>query len=79
MSTLSGLQQTAPVTTPVTPRSSVSGYGMSNDQFEVREVPDLIPQQFMSAAGLTSKELQVRPRPISPGLARPRPVAPDLA
>ena len=37
---------------------SVSGYGMSNDQYEVREVPDLIPQQFMSAAGLTSKELQ---------------------
>ena len=32
---------------------SVSGYGMSNDQYEVREVPDLIPQQFMSAAGLT--------------------------
>ena len=37
---------------------SVSGYGMSNDQYEVREVPDLIPQQFMSAAGLTSKELK---------------------
>ena len=37
---------------------SVSGYGMANDQYEVREVPDLIPQQFMSAAGLTSKELQ---------------------
>ena len=37
---------------------SVSGYGMASDQYEVREVPDLIPQQFMSAAGLTSKELQ---------------------
>ena len=37
---------------------SVSGSGMANDQYEVREVPDLIPQQYMSAAGLTSKELQ---------------------
>ena len=37
---------------------SVSGYGMANDKYEVREVPDLIPQQYMSAAGLTSKELK---------------------
>ena len=38
---------------------SVSGSGMANDQYEVREVPDLIPQQYMSAAGLTSKSCSV--------------------
>jgi len=37
---------------------SVAGAGVGDDQYEVREVPDLIPQSFMSAAGLTSKELQ---------------------
>ena len=32
---------------------SVSGAGVGEDQYEVREVPDLIPASFMSAAGLT--------------------------
>ena len=37
---------------------SVAGAGVGQDQYEVREVPDLMPNSFMGSAGLTSKELQ---------------------
>ena len=37
---------------------SVAGAGVGQDQYEVREVPDLMPNSFIGSAGLTSKELQ---------------------
>ena len=60
---------------------SVSGYGMGNDQYEVREVPDLIPQSYMSAAGLTSKELRrnVLKEKINQDGPHPRPHVSDKA